>query len=323
MEGSTTWAGLELRHLLALEAIAEQGSFHSAAAHLGYTQSAISQQIAALERIIGEELISRPGGSRPVRLTTCGGLLLRHARGVFAQMDAARADLAAVRAADEVRLRVGAFQSVAAGVLPEVLRQLANRTPPLPTDLTHSTSDDELFDALLDNRLDVIFAMRPIPDGPFATRDLFDDPFVVLTTKGSDLAEAGRTSLAALARRPLITAQTCRFLAGMEAMMASSGTRPNVRHRSDDNGTMAGLVAAGEGVALVPRLVADSISGDVVAVEIDEVLPPRRIVLAWREDRLLPPSRAEFVDVVIDACRTIGLGPRRWGTPAVRPLEAA
>jgi len=69
MKALRTWAGLELRHLIALEAIAEQGSFHRAATHIGYSPSAVSQQIAALERIVGEQLIERFGGSRPVRLT--------------------------------------------------------------------------------------------------------------------------------------------------------------------------------------------------------------------------------------------------------------
>src|SRR2546423_12030286 len=69
-----SWLGLELRHLIALKAIAEHGTFGRAAKHLGYTQSAISQQIATLERIVGQRLIERPGGPRPVSLTEAGEL---------------------------------------------------------------------------------------------------------------------------------------------------------------------------------------------------------------------------------------------------------
>src|SRR5947208_15242455 len=87
--------GVELRHLLALQAIAEHGSFGRAARALGYTQSAISQQVATLERAVGEELIERPGGPRPVSLTEAGQLLLRHAEAIVARMNAAPADLAA------------------------------------------------------------------------------------------------------------------------------------------------------------------------------------------------------------------------------------
>src|ERR1041385_1416826 len=83
--------GVELRHLLALQAIAQHGSFGRAAQSLGYTQSAISQQIAALERAVGEKLVERPGGPRPVSLTEAGELLLRHAEAIVARMKAAQA----------------------------------------------------------------------------------------------------------------------------------------------------------------------------------------------------------------------------------------
>ena len=92
-----SWLGVELRHLLALQAVAEEGSFGRAARSLGYTQSAISQQIAALERIVGQRLIDRPGGPRPVTLTDAGALLLTHARAINARLAAAQADLDCVR----------------------------------------------------------------------------------------------------------------------------------------------------------------------------------------------------------------------------------
>src|SRR5919107_4194884 len=89
------WLGIELRHLLALEAVAREGSFGKAATSLGYTQSAVSQQIAMLERIVGQRLVERPGGPRPVSLTEAGRLLLKHADAIAARLQAAQADLAA------------------------------------------------------------------------------------------------------------------------------------------------------------------------------------------------------------------------------------
>src|SRR5215813_7527281 len=80
------WLGLDLRHLVALKAIADEGSFGRAAERLGYTQSAISQQIAALERIVGLRLIDRPGGPRPISLTEAGQILLRHADAIQARL---------------------------------------------------------------------------------------------------------------------------------------------------------------------------------------------------------------------------------------------
>src|SRR3954468_10792122 len=121
--------GVELRHLLALQAIAEHGSFGRAARALGYTQSAISQQIAALERAIGEKLNEPPGGPRPVSLTEAGQLLLRHAEAIVARMKAAQADLHALRAGEAGTLRIGTFQSAGARVLPEVMRRFTTQWP--------------------------------------------------------------------------------------------------------------------------------------------------------------------------------------------------
>src|SRR4051812_40211153 len=119
--GTDRWLGVELRHLAALQAVAQAGSFGRAAQRLGYTQSAVSQQIAALERVVGERLIERPGGPRPVTLTEAGRLLLAHADAIVARLKAAQADMAALREGEAGTLRVGTFQSVGARVLPAVM----------------------------------------------------------------------------------------------------------------------------------------------------------------------------------------------------------
>ena len=116
-------SGVEIRHLTALAAVAEEGSFRRAATRLGYVQSAISEQIAALERIVGEKLVDRPGGPRAVSLTEAGELLLRHAEAIVNRLDAARADMAALQAGETGTLRVATYQSVSARVLPTVMRR--------------------------------------------------------------------------------------------------------------------------------------------------------------------------------------------------------
>ena len=87
------WAGVELRHLVALDAVAREGSFRRAAERLGYVQSAISHQIAALESLVGQRLIDRSRGTRPLMLTPAGEVLLSHATAVIGEMRAAQADL--------------------------------------------------------------------------------------------------------------------------------------------------------------------------------------------------------------------------------------
>src|SRR3989440_4145392 len=123
------WLGIELRHLTALEAVSRLGSFGRAAKSLGYTQSAVSQQIAALERIVGERLVERPGGPRRVSLTEAGVLLVRHAEAIVARLAAAQADLAALLDGEAGRLRVGVFQSVGQRILPELMRTFASEWP--------------------------------------------------------------------------------------------------------------------------------------------------------------------------------------------------
>src|SRR5258705_12106821 len=106
------WLGVELRHLAALEAVGRTRSFGGAARELGYTQSAVSQQIAQLERLVGQQLVVRPGGPLPVSITDAGTLLLRHADSIVARLDAAQADMAAYAEGAAGPLRVGIYQSV-------------------------------------------------------------------------------------------------------------------------------------------------------------------------------------------------------------------
>ena len=115
------WPGLELRHLLALVAVADAGTFSGAAETLDYTQSAVSQQIANLERIVGTPLFERPGGPRPVRLTAAGEMLLAHARGLLASVVAAATDLRALASGETGELRVGTLPSIGNKVISRVL----------------------------------------------------------------------------------------------------------------------------------------------------------------------------------------------------------
>src|SRR2546423_13727215 len=126
-----SWLGVELRHFAALQALAAEGSFGRAAGRLGYTQSAVSQQIATLERIVGERLIDRPGGPRPISLTEAGVLLLRHADAILARIHAAQADLAALTTGVGGSLRIGTYQSVGSSILPILMREFTADWPQL------------------------------------------------------------------------------------------------------------------------------------------------------------------------------------------------
>src|SRR5438034_7857102 len=116
------WAGIEMRHLVALDAVAREGSFRRAATRLGYVQSAISHQIAALENLTGQRLIDRSRGTRPLALTNAGEIMLAHADAVIARVRAAQADLAALDGNGNAALRVGATPDLLARLVPSFLR---------------------------------------------------------------------------------------------------------------------------------------------------------------------------------------------------------
>src|SRR5919108_677674 len=139
------WLGIELRHLAALQAVAGERSFHAAAARLGYSQSAVSQQIATLERIVGGKLIERPGGPRTVFLTDLGELVLRHAEAIVARLQAAQADAEAMLGGDLGALRVGSYQSVGEQILPALVPRFQADHAGVEISLIESESDDALL----------------------------------------------------------------------------------------------------------------------------------------------------------------------------------
>ena len=291
-----SWLGLELRHLLALKAIAEEGTFGRAAAKLGYTQSAVSQQIAMLERIVCQRLIDRPGGPRPVSLTEAGELLLRHADAIAARLQAAQADLAALDAGDAGPLRIGTYQSVGAKILPSLLSGFKAGWPKVTISLTESTDDEELLALVERGELDLTFTMVPLPAGPFELLQLLRDPYVLVVPAESPLAVRDRPpTLREIAELPLIANRHCRSLdAGLQALRAT-GRDPRIVFRSDDNGTVQWMTAAGIGVALVPRLTVDAGDPRVAVIELGDRVPPRLIGIAWHRDRRRTRAADAFV----------------------------
>ncbi len=306
------WLGVELRHLAALQAVAEAGSFRAAAARLGYTQSAISQQVAALERAVGARLVERPGGPRPVYLTECGKLVLRHAEAIMARLEAAKADVAAALAGGAGLLRVGSFQSAGARILPELVRRFAAAFPSVEVRLEESASDYDLLESVERGDLDLSFVMLPLPEGPFAIVELVHDPWVLLVPAGSPLAAREQpVTLREIAGLPLIGARLCRSQELVHAHFLARGLEPSYVFHSDENTTIHGLVAAGAGIALVPRLCVDVNDRRVTALEIGTKVPPRVIGLAWHADRYRPPAARGFVELAEAFCAELrdGAGP--------------
>ena len=300
------WLGVELRHFLALEAVAREGSFGRAATALGYTQSAVSQQIAALERIVGQRLVERPGGPKPVSLTEAGRLLLTHADAIAARIAAAQADLTALAEGQAGTLRVGVFQSVGQRILPEVMRRYLRSWPQVKVTLTESADDAELLGLVERGDLDLTFSDLPLIDGPFESVELLRDPYVLVVSVDSPLADRDSTpTLREIAELDLIGHKHCRTVAHLETTFR----RPlRFVFRSDHNQTVQALVASGVGSALVPRMTMDPEDETTELIELPK-LPPRLIAFAWHRDRYRTPAAHAFVETAQEVCAELELEP--------------
>ena len=294
------WLGLELRHIAALDAVARTGSFGRAAVKLGYTQSAVSQQIAGLERIIGERLVERPARARAATLTEAGETLLRHAEAITARLEAARADIAALRGGQAGSLRIGTYESVGARLLPAVMRHFLRDWPAVDIRLTEPPTDQELFVQLERGEVDLAFCSLPLPDGPYDALELMTDPYILLVP--ADDPFAGRDELAVedLGDRPVVGCDATGVK--LEEALRATGHRLEFAFRSDNNATLQGLVAAGFGVALIPLLaVAPGDEGRVKVVPLASAVPPRRLAVAWHRDRHRSPATRAFIEVAREA----------------------
>ncbi len=301
---ASQWTRIELRHLIALQAIAETSSFGRAAVQVGYTQSAISQQIAALEEIVGERLIERSRGPRPVALTEPGQMLVRHAEAITAHLRAAQADVAAFQAGEAGLLRVGTYQSVGARVLPGTLRSFVAAWPGVEARLTEDSRDVWLLALLARGDLDLAFTILPLLDGPYAAVELLADPWVAIIAADAPLATcADPLPLSALADQPLIGFRQCRSSLQLEDRLREQGVAPNVVFRSDDNGTVRGLAAAGMGIALAPLLAVET-DPRVVIRPLAE-MPPRVIGLAGQRDRYQSRAMRACVETAQAFCQTV------------------
>jgi DNA-binding transcriptional LysR family regulator len=296
------WLGVEIRHLVALRTLADERSFKAAAVRLGYTQSAVSQQIAMLERLVGQRLVERSAGGRTVSLTEAGRLLYVHAEAIAARLAGAKADLDALASGRAGVLRVGTFQTVGARMLPEALRRVLPDWPGVSVELTEEIADLELLALLEQGGLDLAFAVLPLPPGSFEWIELYTDPFVAATAAASPLARRDQVSFEELAALPLVCFRSCRVTEMALDQLRAGGHEPNVVFRSDHNETVQGAAAAGLGVALLPRLAADERDRRTRQLRIVPQMSPRVIAAVWQAGQELPPAAAALVDAALDVC---------------------
>ena len=301
------FSDLDLRHLRALIAVAEEGSFIGAADALRLSQAAISQQIAGLERAVGQRVFDRSGGPRPVTLTPAGRLLLSTATTVMALLDTAEADLHDLSTGTGGRLSIGTYQSVSVQLLPDVVSELRSVAPELTIGLIEHDRNDELVDELLGNAIDVTFLAGPYEHEGLDLVPLGTDPFVLLLPAGGELARrhpGRRFPTMELAGIPLVGEHEPQYGAvTINAGLRAMGLRPQYAFRSYDNGTQQGMVRAGVGPAIMPLLATDPSDPGIVIKALDPPLEPRTIMLATRKGATRAPATETFIRIAKRACR--------------------
>lgn len=278
---------IDFRGLRALVAVADYGSFRAAATHLGYTQSAVSHQIAELERMLEASLFTRPGGRGQVALTAAGEAVYRHARRVLSELHALDASVRASRGVAPTVVRVGVFQTAAAELLPSALALLREERPDVEVILSDTSEDPRMLEWLAAGRLDLALTLNQQPDDRIELIRLFEDPWVVLTRRDSSLAEAERPAFELLDGADVV-AWTPRWATqvALEEAWRRRGIAPRVVYRTDDNLALQRLVAAGLGHACVGRLAARrAIDPALTWLEPPDILTPRTVALCHPRQR--------------------------------------
>jgi DNA-binding transcriptional LysR family regulator len=302
------FSSLELRHLLALDAVATEGTFGRAAERLGYTQSAVSQQIAALERAIGGAAFDRPGGPKPVRITPLGKLVLAHARDL---LDRAQATAEAIERfrAGEGRIDIGTFQSVSNVLLPQIVMQLRDEHPAVDIRVFE---EDAAIERLLVGELDLAYWVGPL-DAPVESVKLLDDPYVLVCRRGDFPDGPVRFEQLDGVQMVSFPRQLC-DMGRIEDAFAAEGVNPLVVFRTADNGAVMSMVRAGMGAAVMPMLAVDiSPDDDVLCThELSPAIRPREVCVMWQAGRTLSPLAQRVIDISVAVAGDVaGSRPQR------------
>lgn len=288
---------LDLQRLRALHAVSVHGTVGAAAVALGYTSSAVSQQIAKLERETRTVLLEREG--RGVRLTDAAHQLVATAQELLAIVERAETDLEERRGVPSGRLTVAAFPSAARGLMPSVLADLAARHPALDTRLTEV--DPHLsVDLVAKGAVDLVVAhdwdIAPLPAPAGVEQAVVgDDLCDLLVPSGHPFAGRGTVRREELGGERWICQPPGRVChEWLVRTLRAAGHEPEIVHQADENPTLVALVAAGLGIALIPRLGRGPLPDGVVEVPLDP-MPVRHLYALWRAGAARRPAIAETV----------------------------
>jgi DNA-binding transcriptional LysR family regulator len=295
----------DLRQLRVLREVAARGSFSAAADALDYTQSAVSKQIAALEREAGAPLVER--AVRPLRLTPSGAALAAHAEVVLGRMAAARDELEAIAGLRGGELRLATFASAGPSIVVPAVAGFHAAHPDVRLRLLEAAPAESIA-MLRAGELDVAVihhypALGPPPAPDLSCAALKDDVFALVLPAGHRLARRRHVPMASLAAEAFLYPRSRGGHGGlydrlMRGACAVAGFEPQILFEIDDCQTVQGLVAAGLGIAVLPRLALDPVHPGIVVRELTDA-PSRRVLAA----RLAGAAPSAIADAAIALLR--------------------
>ena len=305
---------LDVRRLRVLKEVAAKGSFSAAAESLAYTQSAVSQQIAALEREAGATLVER--GARGVRLTQAGRALVVHAEAIIARLNAAERELEAIAGLHGGHLRLVAFPSAASSVMPLAIAEFRRRHPAVELSLEPREPDDAIAcvkSGGCDVALSIEASFRPLEDPAIAKAHLVDDPMFLVMSSDHPLARKRHQRLEDLSEEAWIQGSmtSCPDVSILLRACNKAGFEPRIAFHSDDYTAIQGFIAAGVGVGLIPDLALMSVRDDIVIRDLGPQAPARRIFAATLSECQNAPATQAMVDILADVGREFQAGRRR------------
>jgi DNA-binding transcriptional LysR family regulator len=294
---------LNLGRLRVLCEVISRGSFSGAAESLSYTQSAVSQAIARLEAETGAELVVRD--RRRVRPTAAGATLIDHAEAIFGQVEAAEADLDAILGIRAGRLRVASFPSAGATLMPLAVATFRERHPGVELTLAEG-EPEEIGPRLRAGEFDLALlfefpGVRERPAVGLRTVALLEDPMHVALPGAHSLASKRALTLEDLRDEDWVqTSAASPCARHVVRSCLAAGFEPHVTFESDDYETVQGLVAAGVGVALIPRLALTRVHDGIVVRELAPRSPARKVVAATILGAGAAPAAKTMLRILVD-----------------------
>lgn len=310
----------ELKQLRVLRAIREAGSFSGAADKLDYTQPAVSKIVASLEREMGTVLVDRE--TRPIRLTDAGTALARHAEEMFERLRTAEAEVQAIANLDLGTLSVGVFSSAGAAFFVDALRELRAKHPAIQVSITEGMPS-ALVETLRAGDLDlaIVFDFPQAGENRgegLEVHHLLDDPFDAVVPAGHKLATAERIAYSDLAEEDWLLPDFGPDSPSMKVLRrgcAAAGFEPRIVFRVNDCAMTLAMVAAGEGVSALPRLMLPRDHPGIRTRPFADAAPIRRITAVRLPTRYLSPATRRFLALLETAASDYGRpGPVRVPT---------